>query len=38
MAVSKHTQALAMVRSLHLWWGEVIERLLADRAAVPLDA
>jgi hypothetical protein len=37
MPSNKRTQALAMVRSLHRWWGEAIERLFADQHAVPLD-
>jgi hypothetical protein len=30
-------EALAMVRSLHRWWGEAIERLFDDQVAVPLN-
>ena len=37
MALSKHTQALPLVRSLRLWWGEAIERMFADHHAVPLE-
>jgi hypothetical protein len=37
MPSSKRTLALAMVRNLHRWWGEAIERSFANQEAVPLD-